>query len=257
MNNTSKRKRAFRVSVRAARVSAALVRATDWLRLVGVAGVALIPLSTGAQELPDHLSTPSQTAPPHAPPEASGDAQAPDWMVWRAFHGRMEHYQQVAPAAIPGLLGGDIGLSETDANVVLAAGFAYLDELELIDAQARSEIGNRFMPRGLPPRIPPNGGPNRTPDVSASELVPAHAPDGRLVRDVLAEEGFFDHLEQRRNSAFRAHWESLAESIGLYGLVTLEMYIEAEVAPNIEIFSGEIPVSPNRLANPDNRMTPR
>ena len=257
MNNTSKRKRAFRVSVRAARVSAALVRTANWLRLVGLAGVALIPLSTGAQELPDHLSTPPQTAPPHAPPEASGDAQAPDWMVWRAFHSRMEHYQQEAPAVVPGLLGGDIGLSAIDANIVLAAGYAYLDELELIDAQARSEISNRFIPRDLPPFVSPSSGPNRIPDVPLSELVPAYAPDGRLVRDVLAEEGFFDGLEQRRNTAFRAHWESLAESIGLYGLVWLEMYIEAEVASNIEIFSGEIPVSPNRVPNPDNRLTPR
>ena len=245
------------VSASAARVSATLGRTAEWLLLFGAAAVALAPLSAGAQTLPDQRSTPQQVVESQSPPEASGDVPVPDWMAWRAFHDRLEHYQREAPAVVPGLLTAEVGLSATDANIVLTAGYAYLDELELIDAQARSEISNRFMPRDLPPLIPPSGGPNRIPNVPPSELVPAYAPDGRLVRDVLAEEGFFDGLEQRRNSAFRAHWESLAESIGLYSLLWLEMYIEDEVAPNIGIFSGQIQVTPMRIPDPDNRMAPR
>lgn len=252
-----KHKHGFPVSASAARASAALGRTAGWLRLFGAAAVALAPLSAAAQALPGHRPAPQQTAQPQMALEASDDVPVPDWMAWRAFHSRMEHYQQEAPAVVPGLLGGEIGLSATDANIVLAAGYAYLDELELIDAQARSEISNRFMPHDLPPFASPSSGPNRIPDVPPSELVPAYAPDGRLVRDVLAEEGFFDRLEQRRNSAFRAHWESLAESIGLYSLLWLEIYIANDVAPNIGIFSGETPVSPMRIPDPDNRMAPR
>ncbi len=252
-----KHKHGFPVSASAARASVALGPTAGWLRRIGAAAVALVPLLAAAQGHPDHRPTPQQTAQSQMALEASDDVPVPDWMAWRAFHSRMEHYQQEAPAVVPGLLGGEIGLSATDANIVLAAGYAYLDELELIDAQARSEISNRFIPHDLPPLISPSSGPNRIPDVPPSELVPAYAPDGRLVRDVLAEEGFFDRLEQRRNSAFRAHWEALAESVGLYGLLWLEGYIEDEVASNIGIFSGEIPVSPMRIPDPDNRMAPR
>ena len=252
-----KHKHGCPVSASAARASVALGPTAGWLRRIGAAAVALVPLLAAAQGHPDHRPTPQQTAQPQKTLEASDDAPVPDWMAWRAFHSRMEHYQNEAPAVIPGLLGGDIGLSATDANIVLATGYAYLDELELIDAQARSEISNRFMPHDLPPLISPSSGPNRIPNVRPSELVPAYAPDGRLVRDVLAEEGFFDRLEQRRNSALRAHWEALAESIGLYGFLWLEGYIEDEVASNIGIFSGEIPVLPMRIPDPDNRMAPR
>ena len=252
-----KHRHGFPVSASAARVSAALGRTAGWLRLFGAAAVALVPLSASAQALPDQRSTSPEAVQSQLPPEASGDVPVPDWMAWRAFHDRMEYYQREVPAVVPGLLTAEVGLSATDANIVLTAGYAYLDELELIDAQARSEISNRFMPRDLPPLISPSGGSNRIPDVPPSELVPAYAPDGRLVRDVLAEEGFFDRLEQRRNSAFRTHWESLAESIGLYSLLWLERYIEDDVAPNIGIFSGEIPVSPMRIPDPDNRMAPR
>ena len=249
-------KHGIQVSAFAARVSATLGRTAGWLRLFGAAALALAPLSAGAQALPDQRSAPQQAVQSQLPPEASGDAPVPDWMAWRAFHDRVEHYQREAPAVVPGLLTVEVGLSATDANMVLTAGYAYLDELELIDAQARSEISNRFMPRDSPPWIPPVGGPNGIQDAPSSGLVPAHAPDGRPVKDVLAEEGFFDRLEQRRNSVFRAHWESLAESIGLYGVLWLEMYIETEVAPNIG-FGGEIPVSPMRLPGADNRMAPR
>ena len=251
-----KHKNDFRVSACGARASAAPSRTAGWLRLFGAAAVALAPLTASAQALSDQRSTPQQAVQPQLPPEASGDVPVPDWMAWRAFYHRIEHYQQEAPALVPGLLAVEAGLSATDANIVLAAGYAYLDELELIDAQARSEISNRFWPRDLPRWVPPSGGPNRISDVSTSDLVPAHAPDGRLVTDVLAEEGFFDRLEQRRNSVFRTHWESLAESIGLYGLLWLERYIEEEVAPNIG-FGGRVPVSPMRVPDFDNRMPPR
>ncbi len=49
-------------------------------------------------------------------------------------------------------------------------------------------------------------------------------------------------------------FRSLAESIGLYSLLWLEMYIEAEVAPNIG-FGGPIP--PMRVPDPEYQMAPR
>ena len=245
----------FRVSACGTRASTALGRMARWLRLFGAAAIALAPLTASAQALPEQRSTPQQAVQPQLPPDASGDVPAPDWMAWRAFYHRIEHYQQEAPAVVPGLLAVEAGLSATDANIVVAAGYAYLDELELIDAQARSEISNRFWPRDLPPWTPPSG-PIRISDVSTSDLVPAHAPDGRLVTDVLAEEGFFDRLAQRRNSVFQTHWESLAESIGLYSLLWLERYIEDEVAPNIG-FGGRMPVTPMRVPDSDNRVAPR
>ncbi len=188
------------------------------------------------------MAIPATEAPRMTPPETPKDEPAADWRAWRAFHERLEflHESLINPEGV------FAGLNATEVDIVLTAGFDYLNELRHIDAEARMDISRRYGPKS-PSAL-----------AAVDELksqgwiphdfvpIPARTPDGRPIKDALREDGFLDRLELKRNSALRAHWESLAESIGLYSLVRLERYIEEEAAPD-NTHIGDISLSPSAL----------
>ena len=198
--------------------------------------------------LPENLPDPRELRIPPLPLGTPKAEPPPDWMVWRSFHDSVQFYQRESPAMVHGLLN-SVGLSAAEANVVLTAGFAYLEELELIGAQFRADVSRRFTTAEHRRVLASIGWPIDQPDP-----IPALTPDGRPIKEALAAEGSLARLEEMRNSAFRAHWESLAESIGLYKLIRVELYIEKEVAPNVHVATRAKLVSPAPHPVPKDRI---
>lgn len=223
-----------------------------------VAAVTLIVLSAQAQpppELPKNLPDPDAED-LWLPPLPLGTPKAipaPDWMVWRAFHRRLELYQRESPTKMHAILVERVGLTDSESYVFDTAGSMYLDELVLIEDHVRHEISSRFM---LDERL---HGPllaSMRSKFNWIRMPPARTPDGRTVNEVLSAEGFFVRLEERRQSVFRAHWESLAESIGLFKLVRLERVIKKEVAPSLRVGTRAERVSMPRPV-PNDQIAPK
>lgn len=242
----------------------------------------LIPLCAGAIALVV-LSAQAQPPPPPGLPEGLPDieelrtpplplgtpeSEAPVWLLWREFHHRLTSPRSLSLTHMETMqtrLVERYGLTGNDVNVILITGSVYLDELALIQDQAREEISeykSRFMPdeRLHGPLL---ASMRSKFNVDPSDWMPGRTPDGRLVREVLAAEGFFDRREQRRKSAFRAHWESLAASIGLRKLVWLERIIEREIAGSVvrgtraRRVPAPRPVPRERIAPTRERIAPR
>ncbi len=239
-------------------VSTVFGRRAGWLVPLCAAAVALVVLSAQAQpppELPRDLPDPQELALSPLPLGTPKAVSAPDWMLWRAFHRRLEFYQRESPNKMHTMLAEHGGLAGSEAYVVDTAGSVYLDELALIEDQAREEISSRFT---LDERLhgPFLASMRSRFELARPDMIPARTPDGRLVKEVLAAEGFFARLEERRKSVFRAHWESLAASIGLFKLVGLERFIEKDVTPSVRVATRAKRVPAQRPV-PKDQIAPR
>ena len=267
------------------RISTVFERTARRLFALCLGAVSLILLASAqaqpiqlAPDVPKDLSDIRALVVPPLPLGAPKAAPAPDWMIWRWFYRSLDHYERGSPTAVHGLLLNRVGLEAAEASVARSEGSAYLKELTHIDDQARAEIRSRFssdvplltsrfLDRGMTLPHESTFAPGDRPLVglrrslvrfgfARSDLIPARTPDGRPIKEVLAAEGFIARFEARRNSAFRAHWESLAESIGLFKLVALERFIEQEVAPNVHVATRARRV-PAPYPIPKDRLAPR
>lgn len=213
------------------------------LALCLCSATALYPSGVRAQPPPEpavDAKLLSDLVRPPVPVGSPSDEAAPDWLVWRAFHGSLEFYGRSGSSVVQELLYERSGLTSAEASVVLAAGQDYLARLKLIDDDARQDISNRFGRR----REAATGAQPAEPEIASRDRIPARAPDGRPIEEVLAADGFIERVQQQRAAAFRQHWESLAATIGLEKLVALERFIEAEVAPKVHVATHGMPVSP-------------
>ena len=76
--------------------------------------------------------------------------------------------------------------------------------------------------------------------MSDGPIMPPFSRDGRPLQQALAEDGFNEEFESVKHAAYRAHWESLAESIGLYKLISTEVFVEREILANIGVLPSHI-----------------
>lgn len=212
---------------------AVLLISATYAPLVGHAQSGVLPQTQAVESFTEAVE------PPLAVGEPSTEA-APEWAVWRAFYGSLDYYGQQSALAVQELLLERSGLTATEAGVVQGAGREYLSELALIDQQARTDISARFARRSDSPSEAAR--PEIPAEVVARGLIPARAADGRLVYDILAEEGFIENIEEQRRAAFRKHWNTLARTIGLGKLISLERFIETDVAANVRVATRGVPV---------------
>jgi hypothetical protein len=203
-----------------------------WAALVG-ATLASVPLTAqltldgGA----DGESPPEHVVAPVLDNAAHGQTAPPDWIVWRVFHHSLEFYELQVPGFARQLLHERTGLSATEAATVSTLGRKYLAELDSIDVETRASLSARFRPQSNPLwNSPKFAGP---PD--PTNAIPPIASDGRSIRAVLEAEGFIARTDERRHATFRKHWETLAASVGLAKLVSLERFVQGEVAPGVRV----------------------
>ncbi len=124
-----------------------------------------------------------------------------------------------------------IGLTESQAELLLNEGYEFVRELEFIDYEVRNEISERYGTTemveihlaNLPPGTEPPGMPT----------VPAFTRDGRSLYEAMDSDGLTDLYRDKKQAAFKTHWESLAEILGLYPLVRIETFMKTEMAPGI------------------------
>ncbi|MCY4278116.1 MAG: hypothetical protein OXE81_09825 [Gammaproteobacteria bacterium] len=158
---------------------------------------------------------------------------APVWMIWQSLYQWFDIHGS--------MLQRRASLTDDEVQLLLYEGEAYLDAIEQIDEQAYTEMNERYGPEfpyeyysidiGMPPG-------------SITEpYVPPYARDGRPLRVAMAEDGFNDEIDARKYAAYRTHWDALAESIGLYSLLSVESYVERELSVNLTVLPPDVSVT--------------
>lgn len=158
---------------------------------------------------------------------------APDWAVWRTFYDSLEFYRRASPSQVESLFAMRARLVPSEAEAVIAAGQAYVQELAAIEDGARAQIQHRLGSSGapaLPPasRVRPTERKAAPPDVRREN----NAAASRLA--ALASEGFFARIERQQERALAAHRQRVAEVIGFDRLIALDEWIRSEVAPSVK-----------------------
>lgn len=156
----------------------------------------------------------------------------PAWKAWHRFYIDLQEQETGSPTIVESFLAEKAGLSALEASIVRNQGFRYIEQLAHLDAEMRHDLWRRFgqefqVSDALAATL------ERETGYKVTDFLPHLTPDRRRLTDVLTEEGYYERAEMEREQVFRAHWESLAELIGLYRLLWLEKYIVEEVQPRI------------------------
>lgn len=157
---------------------------------------------------------------------------APEWMAWQSLYtGLSDHRAALQRRA---------SLTDAEFHIVSEQGAIFVRELELIDEQSRREISERYGPEfpyqifgsdlGLPPEFDED-----------EPYLPPFTRDGRPLQLAMEEDGYTEELDSRKYAAYRAHWDALAETIGLYKLIGVEAYVERELATYINVMPAGVP----------------
>jgi len=181
---------------------------------------------------------------------------APDWAVWRAFHDSLEFYRRGSPSQVDSLFAARARLEPPEAEAVMTAGRAYLQELAAIEEVARAQIQHRLGSNGAPalplasepaPALASGFRPPERKAVSPDLVRENNAAASRLA--ALASEGFFARVEQQQEHALAAHRQRVAKAIGFDRLLALDEWIQAEVAPNVKTVRRPTFLDPSTLNN--------
>jgi len=211
------------------------MRPSSFALIVGfyVIGIALPFQYANAQPQP---GPPSRLGPP-----GSGSEAAPDWLAWRVFYESLEFYSQQSPTHVQELLVERVGLSVQEADVALAAGRSYLQQLSRLDDSARADIKARFqagdlgkLPVPQPPTSPPVS------DLPPAGLINGAAAGKQSLSDALVADGFVARVTNQRVALFAAHRAALASALGPAKFGSLEQLVRTEVAPKVRVVNPSL-----------------
>jgi hypothetical protein len=153
---------------------------------------------------------------------------APLWSVWQSMYRSFAEFERRGE---PAYSEQSAGLTPAEAAQVRAAGQEYVRQIERIDADARRQIAERFGPSR------PDGG--RGPDPARSDpsppltIDPTTLPDGKMLREVLAEEGVIARLDSQKEALLRAHLADLGRAISAEKVASLERIVQRQIAPGV------------------------
>lgn len=212
--------------------------------LAGIGFSVTAPIAAAQANAP--LSAEHATPPPLPIGPAQSSAQpASDWAVWRAFHESLKHYGKGSSDQVRELLTLNIGIDAALTDRFLALGDEYLQELDRLQAQARSDIARRYPAEdGIPQealRKLQRPAHRRVLNAPAPELI-VQAPPGQFMQDRLAADGLDKTFEDRNRNALAGHQQRVMQLLGTSGFAATDRWIREHVAGSVKVFRYATPV---------------
>lgn len=179
---------------------------------------------------------------PLPPGITTAGATVPDWLVWQAFHASMRFYSRQSPEAVKRVLTQKAGLTPEQADTVLQAGPAYLQEMDRADKAAQIEVQQRYTSADLPV---PAAAVIPRPAFRKGVIPPARPPIelGGNLRQAMEQDGVIARVNRQKADTLAAHRSALSAALGADGLAAFENWLKTAVAPGVKVFDKATPIA--------------